>query len=356
MTRNNRNNTVTTTVVSRPAAARVRGNQTTVATSRPRALTHNTSRRRRRNDPAQSYSGDLHPDAHSYVNCLSDPFAYPPVKLGFGCLTQSQTCTLTSRYIGSAGADGHFCAYVIPSVFASGGAGLSGGLYISTNVGGTALGAFRVGWQNSGAVGSLFEEARVVSCGLRVTPMIPGTASPGGVFVASLPTTSQAQIDSMSPSSLIQMPLFTWGIASAGATATSRPIDPNSFTFHHSVVQGLSTIVDCPVTVPAIIVNGLPTGYSVLVEAVLQIEGIYGLGSQAQAVQSLQSTSAAPASGLTRAFHSVENMWNTVSRYLPAPASVRTAVSLANALLNPGISASSRPQSSSRVMYGRLLP
>lgn len=335
MNRNNRSNTVTTTVVSRPAAARLRGNRTTAVTTRSSAPTTTTPTRRARRgaDPASSYTGSLHPDAAAYVRCLSNPFLYPPVKLGFGCLTSSQVVTLTTRQIVSAGEDGGCAAYVLPSVNINSWS-YGGGLYVSTTTNGAAFGSTRYAWQNAAAVGALFDEARVISCGVRMTPMIPGTSTPGGGFVASLPSTNFATIESETKASIITTPLFEWGTAAAGASAYSRPIDPNSFIFHHNVVAGVPGDFDTPVTIPIIVMNGLPAGNSVLIEAVLQLEGIFGLSAQAQAVTSLQSNNAPPGAGLTRVFNSVESMWNTVSRYLPSPTAVQTAVSLANRLLN----------------------
>lgn len=335
MNRNNRSNTVTTTVVSRPAAARLRGNRTTAVTTRSSAPTTTTPTRRRIRgpDPLTSYSGSLHPDAAAYIRCLSNPFLYPPVKLGFGCLTSSQVVTLTCRQIVSAGGDGGCAAYVLPSVNLLATPD-GGGLYVSTTNNGAAFGSSRFPWQNSAAVGSLFDEARVISCGVRMTPMIPGTSSPGGGFVASLPSTNFGTIEGQSKANIITTPLFEWGTAAAGASAYSRPIDPNSFIFHHNVIVGYAGGTDTPVTIPIIVMNGLPAGNSVLVEAVMQVEGIFGLSAQAQAVTSLQSTNAPNGAGLTRVFNSVESMWNTVSRYLPSPTAVQTAVSLANRLLN----------------------
>lgn len=334
MNRNNRSNTVTTTVVSRPAAARLRGNRTTVVTTRPRAPPTTTPRRARRiPDALESYSGALHPDAAAYIRCLSNPFLYPPVKLGFGCLTSSQVVTLTARTIVSAGADGGCAAYVLPSVnrdlTAAG-----GGLYVSTTTNGALFGSTRNPWQNGGAVAALFDEGRVISAGVRMTPMIPGTSSPGGGFVASLPSTNFVTIEANTKAGIITTPLFEWGTAAAGASAYARPIDPNSFIFHHNIISGFASNIDTPVSIPIIVMNGLPPGDSVLVEAVLQIEGIFGLSAQAQAVTSLQANNAPAGAGLTRIFHSVESMWNTVSRYLPSPTAVQTAVSLANRLLN----------------------
>ena len=247
-------------------------------------------------------------------------------------MTSSQLVTLTARHIGSASSDGSFAAFVIPSINSAGLIG-NGGLYISETTAGNTMAAGRAAWQNTAAVGVLLEEARVISCGLRLTPMVPGTSAPGGCFVSSLPTTSFDHINGQTKANLITSPLFTWGVASSGATVTSRPIDPNSYIFHHNNVIGLDSFMDSPVTVPAIIMNGLPAGSSVLCEAVLQVEGITGLAAQTQSVNSLQASNAPP-SGLTRAFTSIESMWRTVSAYLPAPATVRTAVSLANRLLN----------------------
>lgn len=335
MNRNNRSNTVTTTVVSRPAAARLRGNRTTAVTTRSNAPT-TTPRRTRRGpsqDPVSSYSGSLHPDAAAYVRCLSNPFLYPPVKLGFGCLTSSQVVTLTARQIVSAGADGGCAAYVLPAVN-SGSTSSGGGLYVSTTLNGAYFGSTRYAWQNAAAIAGLFDEARIVSCGVRMTPMIPGTSSPGGGFVASLPSTNFNSIELESKANIITTPLFEWGTAATGASAYSRPVDPNSFIFHHNIIRGFAADVDTPVTIPVIVMNGLPAGNSVLVEAVLQLEGIFGLSAQAQAVTSLQSNNAPNGAGLTRVFNSVESMWNTVSRYLPSPTAVQTAVSLANRLLN----------------------
>lgn len=312
-------------------------------------------RRRVRNQLA-SYANTLHPHVGAYVACLTDPFTNPPVKLGFGCLTASQTVTLSARYLGSAGSDGSFSAYVIPSVNTTL-SSTAGGMYTSNTAAGATLASTQTSWQNLASVGSLLEEARVISCGLRLTPMVPGTAAPGGGFVASIPSTNYAALETTPKATLIQSPLFMWGTAASGATATSRPVDPNSFVFHHDVIGGFAFNEDTPVTVPIVVMNGLPVGMTVLCEAVLQIEGIYSFAGQSQANTNIQSSNVTP-SLLPRIFSSLESMWNAVSPLLPSPVAVRTAATLANALLTPSrfTGTSSMPRYIPSTVRGALLP
>jgi len=118
------------------------------------------------------------------------------------------------------------------------------------------------------------EECRIISCGLRVTPLIPGTAAPGTAYVASLPTSSYQSVYAISPNGLGYSPLFKWGSAAGGAWATSRPIDPDSFIFHHDNVLGFPIDKDAPVTVPVVVMTGLPANCPVNVEAVMHVEGL----------------------------------------------------------------------------------
>lgn len=368
MNRRQQQSTVVTSVVAaRPATAR-----SLAAAPQQVVTTTTTTRRRRRRQRGRSNpstqagmvrdAASLHPDVLAYVRCLADPFAHPPVPLGFGCMTASQTTTLTARTIVSAGADGGFSAYVIPSVNLTNTGATAGGLYTSNSTAGTPLLSSLVQWQNYSAVGNLFEEARVISCGLRVTPMIPGTSAPGGAFVASLPSSGYNTLEGFTKANLIINPLFTWGMASSGATVTSRPVDPNSFTFHHDLVSGIPVANDSPVTVPCVVLNGLTAGFSILVEAVLQIEGIYGLDSESQVIQNMVATNSAPReNGITRSYPSLESLWSTVSRWIPSAATVRTAANLANALLAPDVGSGTQ-MVGSRTRYlpssvsGRLLP
>lgn len=304
-----------------------------------RKITRQTTRaRNNRSRPAPSMSRALalHPDAARYIQTLSDPFTKGPVKLGFGCMTTSSLSTLTIRASFAAGSDGTAVGFVIPSIGSTG--GTAAGLYFSAATIGTplavAVNLMQHDWFNKTAVSTLLEEARVVSCGLRFTPMIPGTASPGAAYVASLPTTSLNTINGQSAATLTYSPLFKWGSAASGAYACSRPIDPNSFIFHHDNVTGLAAGQDAPVTVPIVIMSGLPAGCVIQVEAVLHVEGIITVTSQSA---SLNQVTSSPASGLVRAYHSVENLWSTVSRYLPSSTTVRTAANLANALLAPDL-------------------
>lgn len=320
---------MTTSVIVKPATAR---SLTAINTVVPGRKTRRRRNRNRSGTSLVSRANTLHPDAHGYVKCLSDPFTYPPVKLGFGCLTSTQCVTLTARYLCPAGSDGSISAFVIPAVNVSGGGNLAGGLYVSNAVGGAPLASTRIPWQNAQAVSDLLEEGRVVSCGLRMTPMVPGTSAPGGAFVASVPSVSKDWIDAQSKAALVLNPLFKWGLAAPGATACSRPIDPESFNFRHQTIGGYASNYDTTVTVPVIVMNGIPTGQTVFVEAVLQLEGIYKLNSQTQAALSLQATSAP--SAMPRTFGTLENMWHTVSGLLPSATSVHTAVNLANRLLD----------------------
>lgn len=335
----------TTVIIARPSKRRRTNPPRNPKNTRPKRRQVATRNRQRSAVNALA----LHPEALAYARVLGDAFRYPPVPLGFGCMTRSQVVTLTARTFVSAGSDGSVSAYVLPSVNGSGSA--VGGLYTSNSVGGAILSSTAVVWQNKGAVSSLLEEARVIACSLRLLPMVPGTATPGAAFVASLPSTNYYNLENSTKSQLILSPLFSWGFAADGATASTRPIDPNSFTFHHDVISGFGAADDCPVTVPMVIMNGIPAGETVFVEAVLHLEGIFGLGMQSQAAAGQQASSSQPTSTLTKVFNSVEHMWSAVSQLLPAPTTVRTALTLANVLLNPS-SRQGRNNSQGRLAAG----
>jgi hypothetical protein len=267
----------------------------------------------------------------AYADTLRDPFSNAPVKLGFGCLTPSELYTAYGRAFINAGSDGTFSCYLQPHLGKLGG----GGALTWTNSWAQPFNSSGasgdVAFSNRAALAAVISEceARVVSGGIKAIPMIPGTAAPGTILAGDLPTASLNIMASQSASMLSQSPIFKLGLGAGGASATIRPIDPESFTFLQQTVNGYQPDTLFKTSSPVLMFQNLPPSCTVFVEFVLHFEIIRGVLTGQQASQSGTSNTSNE-SKLSNVFASIESMWSTVQRLVPSAATVNmgaTAIS-----------------------------
>lgn len=245
-----------------------------------------------------------------YLNTLSDPWQYGPCRIGFGTMVPTQLGTVYARLVAASNADGTIGVACFPSV--------GNGLYINTAGSGVATWS-NTTFFNAAAIQALAAEYRVVSCGLRLLPMVPGTAAPGIGYSGSVPSLSVNNITSTAINGFIGNPLFHIGYAAPGASAISLPVDPASFQFTNAVQAGYGAAASCASTVPVIMLTGLPGATNVLIEAVLNVEGISGYASTG-ALNTPGQANDQPT--LADYFPSLDAMWSAAKSSLPSATAI----------------------------------
>lgn len=245
-----------------------------------------------------------------YLRTLSDPWQYGPCRIGFGTMVPTQLGTAYFRGIVASNADGSIGVALIPSV--------GNGLYVAN------AGAAVATWSNSvfpnaSSLQAISGEYRVVSAGLRLLPLVPGTAAPGIGYAASVPSLSISQITGTAPNGFIGNPQFHVGYAASGASAISLPVDPVSFQFLNSIQAGYGVNNSVASSTPMIILTGLPGATNVLIEAVLNLEGLMTYNSTG-ALNTPGQADDQPT--LSDYFPSLDNMWSQAKRAIPSPVAI----------------------------------
>jgi len=212
-------------------------------------------------------SNSLHRD---WAAVMNDPFNFPPVKLGLGCMVPSALYTFYYRgNLTTNATDGSFAIVVVPRTKTS---TVSSVLTSSAGAGtGTYNGA---DWSNLANFSTGFgngARTRTIGCGVRVMPSIAATAAPGELYAGNLPDTSVTNAQ-QSPGVLAGNQYTHLGVATDGATVTSRPLDLNSFIF--SIDSGATTSTVTSWSVPYVVGLGLPVSTPVYFEAVFHVEVI----------------------------------------------------------------------------------
>jgi len=125
----------------------------------------------------------------------------------------------------------------------------------------------------------------------------------------------------MSASSISAMPQAKMGYAATGASSIILPTDPGSFQFTQSAQVGytLGSSSAFFTSTPVISLAGLPPGTTILVEAVLNLEGIQGYSSSG----AIPNTGYAnDESTLADHFPSLDNLFSSIKHYLPSATTV----------------------------------
>jgi len=160
--------------------------------------------------------------------------------------------------------------------------------------------------------------------GLRAFPAQPLTASPGAVYTGAFNASNfNNSINNISNSDFASLPTSIMSIGNSGASATGRPIDPESFIFNTQTVDGLgysNTMyydVDIPFSCPYISFQGLPATTKVYVEWVVNIEAIAAIEHNTGPL--LSGFDDQEKATLSDIWPSFESMWNKVRCILPTP-------------------------------------
>lgn len=268
-----------------------------------------------------------------YFKSLVDPFEFKGVHLGWGCMVPTTIISAYRRTVSVANADGSWACCLLPCAWES--------LQIWNN--GLAINSPNTFWSPSNQVNinSECSEGRVISCGVRAYPAIPLTVAPAVCYAGAMVPEAFDDIQSISPNGLATLPSSHQSIGLRGASATGRPIDPDSFTFTGHATDGLGysgnatrQAESIPFSVPYIVFLGLPALANIYIEFVVNIEVTSAISSGATPVI---PADAPTIETLANYWPSFENMWGKFVEHLPAPGRMGEALANIDASLVEGI-------------------
>jgi len=256
--------------------------------------------------------------ANSYVATLNDPFTHQGVKMGFGCLVPSTVGMAYVRQSVSTNADGTLGLFAYPTL----GNGSVKTLYVNNSgaAGNTWTGTAAY---NASGLSTIYSQARFVSMGIKAIPLVAGTASPGIAYAGACPACSVAGMSTLTPNSISGSPFAKMGTGTGGAVALARPQDLYAYQFTTIGVSLSDSSLTAPTSVPFICFTGLPASTTVLVEVVLNFEGITSMTTSLPMPAGAGEGNTEP-SLITRAFASVEQLWNWVQPRLSDPGTVKS--------------------------------
>jgi hypothetical protein len=211
--------------------------------------------------------------AAAYSNTLNDPFECEGVRLGWGCLVPSTVATAYLRTTLTSNADGSFAVVALPAPGAPAG---GGGILYYNNSGSSTATWTGLAATDVAAINGSFGAGRVISMGIKAFPSIAATAAPGASFAGALVGQSLNTLSALTPNDLEALPDSQMGIGSNGATSTGRPVDTTSFEFFPAMTNavGFAAAAVFPYSMPYVCFEGLPASSPVVVEIVINFEGL----------------------------------------------------------------------------------
>jgi hypothetical protein len=264
-----------------------------------------------------------HAPTTAYIKSLIDPFEYSGCQLGWGTFVPTTVSRLYWKGTLQSSSAGNLSLIVQPCAYAS-------LMYNNTSLS-TACIASPATFQSSSdqaAITSSFTAGRVISVGLKATPLQALTSAPGAMYSGAM-VLAYEDSAALTANDLIALPDTLQNTSIGGAIATGRPIDPRSFTFFDSVTDANGFYNDFfsgtddtdvwPFSLPYIVFSGLNGGTTttVAIEFVVNIESITAVK------HSTTSIVAGTQGGLVSdAWASLESMWRAVSPALPPPSHI----------------------------------
>jgi len=277
-------------------------------------------RQRRRNNRRRAGSSAMTTDFNCYVNTLRDPFIHGPCRIGFGTMVPTNLYTAYIRLLLTCNGDGSCGVALAPD--------LTNMLY--TQNAGIAVATWaHYPATNLAAIAAGISEGRVVSGGIRAIPQVPATSPPGIVYAGAFPALYPNAVTTVTPTTFIASEALHVGFGATGASAITLPVDPGSFVFNSNTIFGFAATTTYPTSTPVIIFTGLPASSTLLIEAVLNLEGIVG---QANIGAITNPGVSADQSTLADHFPSLDNLWASAKHYIPTAATVNSGFSEASTL------------------------
>lgn len=232
--------------------------QNLVVASRPRRQRRRLPRVGR--SPASAF-------LEQYARTLNDPFEFPGVKLGYGCMLPTTNVCAYNRGSLSPNADGSFSVSFSPDVI---------NLVLVNNLANNVAPS-ATPWQpatNFASIQTSFREARVVSGGLRVWVSMAATDKPGVLYSGTIPDYTTTEFNAATSTALRNLPGSIMSLEASGATILTRPYDSDSFAFFVNPITGYAAGGIPFMTSGYITGAGFPATATVYYEAVLNLEAI----------------------------------------------------------------------------------
>jgi hypothetical protein len=216
-----------------------------------------------------------------YTQCLTAPFEHAPVRLGIGTMVPTSLYSMYIRAGITSNADGTLSIAIAPSISATDGT-ITGGFF-KNNAGAAVATWTATAWTNYSGVSATLVSARVVGGGLRVTPLLPLTSTPGIIAHGDIPGITPTGLTSSTPNALLAN-VYLKPVASVNCqiTATTKPIDATAFAITPAIGTLLGSTTIVPQSWPVVTCNGWPASTTFYCEGVLHLEGISGTDGQLQ--------------------------------------------------------------------------
>lgn len=262
--------------------------------------------------------------------------------------TELYTCYTRGSFTLNADGTGSCC--LLPVVGSNG--GTSAPFWYNNGTFNSNTGWAGASFSNASVVAAALYAGRVVSAGVRVLPQVAATSVPGTIYAGSVNILSQAVLVTNSTNGITSWPQLKMGYGALGATAVSRPKDPDSFVFDPIVIFGNSSQTTF-VSTPVIAFTGFPASTSVQYEIVLNVEGIMSGVSVSAALEgggSGQDAESTPSDF----FPSVEQMWKNIRSYVTDAGTVDNMARVASTIPN-GIGALANAYRTGRHIYDTIM-
>jgi len=277
----------------------------------------NKPKARRKKGKRLGRSGDGGAVVREYINTLNDPFVHGPVRIGWGTMVPTNLYTATYRASMTANADGSFGVGLLPSL-----GNTNANIYFNNAGAGVATWTAQK-YNNGTAIAAAVNECRIVSGGIKVFPMVPGTGAPGVIYAGSIPSATASDVGAQTLNNLAAVPFLKIGYGATGACAMIHPVDPVSYEFTNLALAGYNAGTLTTSSVPLIVGLGFPASITVFVEAVLNIESVSEFSTTAAITN--PELVANDTKTMTDYFPSIEAMWSKIKQYVPESSQVYEA-------------------------------
>lgn len=243
------------------------GNMLTVSTLPPRVV----SRAKRSENFTVARAGGL--AAKQYMSTLLNPFTFGGIKLGWGCMTESNIAVLRSQFTATCNATDGSLSIIFNNDLSRVLNTQTGLVGFSNSGAGTAPSYSYPSFSGAATLNGLADSVRFISAGFRVLPSIALTSAPGQVCVTDVPSGRLPLTNTINNNiTLSQTKAYD---SRNGATWTWRPVDPDDFVFLLNSVASSTTTNRG--TAGAISIINAPPSTLVFVEAVIHVEYLQGV-------------------------------------------------------------------------------